>query len=361
MNNDFPKDLAALVKTLITRRFPTEASSSKSTDFVTSHEKLQGDGSNRKFWRIRTVSGRDCILVAPEKNETKELCESKSVWEIGNHLYRAGVSVPELYGFDEQAGILICEDLGNTHLHSLVIGTSFESTESTENLRKIYRETLDQLVTMQLHGGLDFQSEWCWDTSLYDKELMLERESGYFLTAFWQGLIGKDIPKGINNEFEKIADIAASAKNTFFLHRDFQSRNVMIKDGKVRIIDFQGGRRGPLGYDLASLLIDPYVSLPLWFQKELYDYYLQKVETILTIDREVFAGQFIALSMQRNLQILGAFAFLSEVRGKLFFRNYVQPSLISMTYLLQQAGENCYPILVDMVAEAEIILEKNNF
>lgn len=357
MNNGLPSDLAVIVKTLLLSHLPTEASSSIADSFLKECEKLQGDGSNRKFWRIRTSSNHEYVIVSPEKNEPAELRESASVWNIGNHLYNAGVSVPELYGFDEDKGVLVCEDLGNIHLHSIAISTDFNSEDSTEHLRKQYQATLDQLVTMQMRGAINFNSEWCWDTPYYDKEIMLERESGYFLRAFWQGMLGQEIPNGINNEFEKLADVAGSASNSYFLHRDFQSRNVMICKGKVRIIDFQGGRRGPLGYDLASLLIDPYAGLPGWFQQELYDYYLQQVEIEIDIDRELFADQFIALSMQRNLQILGAFAFLSVVRSKMFFRDYLEPSLNSMRNLLQKAGVERYPIMSDMLSQAETLLK----
>ncbi len=358
LKDAFPTNLADIVNSVMADRTAKEAFLSEQYNFIDSYEKLKGDGSNRQFWRVQTSLNEKLIVVAPEKNATNELRESQSVWNIGNHLLKAGVSVPELYGFNQESGVVVCEDLGDTHLHSIAVNTDFESEESVNTLRKFYRETLDQLIVMQVSGAKHFQTEWCWDTSSYDKTLMLERESGYFLRAFWQGMLGNDTPEGVENEFKMVADIAAEAPNGFFLHRDFQSRNVMIKDGKVRIIDFQGGRRGPLGYDLASLLIDPYTSLPLCFQKEMYDYYLQMLEEKVDIDHEAFTQQFIALSLQRNLQILGAFAFLSQVRGKTFFCSYLQPSLKSLKYLLGQAGEKNYPILCDMVNTAEMVLEK---
>ena len=115
---------------------------------------------------------------------------------------------------------------------------------------------------MQVRGAVSFDPKWCWDTPQYDRMLMLERESGYFLQAFWQDLLGMEEPPGLQEEFFELADRAARIPAGYFLHRDFQSRNIMIHGGEACIIDFQGGRLGPLAYDLASLLIDPYVALP---------------------------------------------------------------------------------------------------
>ncbi len=323
-----------------------------------SGEQLKGDGSNRRFWRLQ-INSDDCVVVSPERNEANELREARSGWKIGNHLRTAGVPVPHFFGFDESTGLLVCEDLGNTHLHSLAINTDFNQKDSVENLRSLYRQVVKSLLVMQCNGRKNFNADWCWDSPVYDRELMLNRESGYFIRAFWQGLLGRDIPAGLQLECELLAEIATEAPCRYFLHRDFQSRNIMVKDGRVRIIDYQGGRLGPLGYDLASLLLDPYANLPVWFQGELYAYYLEQLEEIEDVpqsERESFDRHYHALALQRNLQILGAFSYLSKNAGKTFFRSYIRPALNSLQRLLRETDVIYLPVLTSLVREADELL-----
>jgi len=305
-------------------------------------EKLGGDGSNRRFWRLALADGPRVIVIAPENLERKCLKEADAVYYIGSHLRSCNVPVPEIFGYDTEGGIVLCEDLGQMHLHSIAIATDWQDAESVERLRRLYRQVLDVLVTMQTKGREGFNPDWCWDTRNYDRPLMLERESGYFLRAFWQGMLERPVPGGLAEEFSQLADAAASAPNDYFLHRDFQSRNVMVINGAVRVIDFQGGRFGPLAYDLASLLLDPYAALPEVFQAELYSYYLERLANCTVVDAEKFRTWYRVLALQRNLQILGAYSYLSAVVGKPFFRTYIVPALIS---LLRLSMESCQPHL----------------
>jgi hypothetical protein len=326
---------------------------------ILSCEPLKGDGSSRRFWRLIIPEVFRGIVVAPEKGDEKCLREAGSVWKIGSHLRAAHIPVPEFYGYDEASGVVVCEDLGDTNLHSLAASTDFTDPRSLERLREVYRETLDVLIAMQTRGVQGFDTSWCWDTPVYDRDLMLERESGYFLRAFWQGLLGQPIPDGLTAEFARLASAAAESPASFFLHRDFQSRNVMIKEGRVRIIDFQGGRLGPLAYDLASLLLDPYANLPIWLQDELYDYYLQQVQLALAIDTEEFHRSYPLLALQRNLQIIGAFSYLSTIAGKPFFRSYLDPAVASLLRLVKGRCQSDFPILT-FVAEQSRLLRSSN-
>jgi aminoglycoside/choline kinase family phosphotransferase len=202
---------------------------------------------------------------------------------------------------------------------------------------------------MQCRGAEGFDPSWCWDTVQYDYQLMIEKESGYFLRAFWQGLLGHEVVDGVREELQDIARLAGEAPAGFFLHRDFQSRNIMIKEGAVRFIDFQAGRLGPLGYDLASLLIDPYSRLPLLLQEELLTHYLIAIQGHAAIEEAAFRKQFSLLALQRNMQIVGAFSFLSQVRQKVFFLDFIQPSLVSLKNRLEEPLFKDYPLLRTMV------------
>jgi aminoglycoside/choline kinase family phosphotransferase len=202
---------------------------------------------------------------------------------------------------------------------------------------------------MQCRVAEGFEEAWCWDGARYDSRLMVEKESEYFLRAFWQGFLGHGAEDGVLDELREIARLAAEAPANFFLHRDFQSRNIMIKDGAVRFIDFQGGRLGPLGYDLASLLIDPYSRLPHWFQDNLAGVYKKAIGSYLVIDDAQFSKQFKLLAFQRNMQIIGAFSFLYQVRKKTFFIDFLKPSLISLRNRLEDPLFKDYPLIRTIV------------
>lgn len=313
---------------------------------------MTADGSNRQFYRIALREKSPCVLVTPEENGAAELREANAAWKIGKHLASCGVPVPVIYDYDEASGFLLCEDLGNTKLHDYAVTIDHTNHEAVAKLRALYRQIIEQLVTMQVRGRIGFSVNWCCDTPHYSKQLMLERESGYFLKAFWQDWLGKKVPAGINTEFSILADAAATAPGNYFLYRDFQSRNIMICDDQVRFIDYQGGRFGPLGYDLASLLIDPYVQLPEKMQGELYEYYVERLADLVAVDKEEFDCQYVSLSLQRNLQIIGAFAFLSKVRGKIFFADFILPALQSVQRILINQPFFTFSVLQDCVDQA---------
>ncbi len=304
---------------------------------------LAGDGSQRRFFRLHLPDGRLVVAILPPADDAAGMAEARSAWLIGRHLHGAGVPVPELFAFDRQSGLILCEDLGGTKLYDL-------AGQGGDRPRLYYRQAVRELARMQVRGGRGFDPAWCWDTPCYDRALMLERESGYFLQSLCLDLLRLDVDRaGLQREFNAIADEASAAPAGFFLHRDFQSRNIMIKENRVRFIDFQGGRPGPLAYDLASLLIDPYVALPQDVQNGLVNEYLQALHTYMEYDPERFRREYHYLSLQRNLQILGAFAFLGYRRGKPFFRPFVRPALCSLRALLAESPGRGYPVLSRLV------------
>jgi N-acetylmuramate 1-kinase len=321
-------------------------------------QRLSGDGSSRRFVRVTRKNGEKlCLAVAPAGQTGPDLREAKAARMIGSHLYAQGVRVPAQYGWDEATGLLLFEDLGDVKLHDLVEAHRGPGgVMDLRAVRPLYIQAVQELAVMQIRGALDFDRDWCWDTREYDRSLMLSRESGYFLRAFWQELLGQPVPEGIEGEFEQIAAMASEAPAVFFLHRDFQSRNIMVQDGQIRFIDFQGGRFGPLGYDLASLLIDPYTALPLPFREELLGIYVEAVNVLHPLDVPLFRRQYAFLALQRNLQIIGAFSFLSKVRGKDFFARFIAPALASLNGRLGADEFGGLRILPDLVGQAMELL-----
>lgn len=314
---------------------------------LTAFSVLAGDGSPRAFFRLRFADEPAVVAVLPAGRDPARMAEARSAWLIGTHLYRAGVPVPEPLAHDEESGAILFEDLGDLRLHEYL--REMAAPDDAE-LLLVYGQVVRELARMQVLGGQGFQESWCWQTSRYDRELMLARESGYFLEALCRKLLGlRTDAASLRREFEEIAGHAAAAPVHFFLHRDFQSRNLMLKDGRVRIIDFQGGRLGPLGYDLASLLIDPYVGLSREVQDKLLAEYLQALQRHTGYDRERFRQEYFYLALQRNLQILGAFAFLGGELGKSFFLPFIRPALLTLHVRLAREGRGRYPVLSQLV------------
>jgi aminoglycoside/choline kinase family phosphotransferase len=310
-------------------------------------ESMGPDGSLRRFCRLVHESGRRVVAIAPPPGDETGLREARSGHHIGCHLFARGAPVPEQLCFDEATGLQVCEDLGDVRLHDLVTG----ATEPGKEIAGLYRRVVEELARMQVRGRSGFDPDWCWDAPRYDRQVMLERESGYFLQAMCRDLLDIPVAAEVHEECAVLADHGAAADNSFFLHRDFQSRNIMVRDGRVFFIDFQAGRLGPLAYDLASLLIDPYVALPASLQQELQAWYLDTLAGLVDVDRDRFYREYQVLAIQRNLQILGAFAFLSHRRHKKFFRPYMQPALQSLAGLLAKGGVVDFPALRGLVRD----------
>lgn len=307
---------------------------------------LIGDGSSRRFIRVFCDLQPRCLAVVPGSSADKDLAEFRSALAIARHLARKGVPVPEVLSADSRIGLILFEDLGDTLLHNVL------KSEPESGVISLYREVIKTLVQMQIQGAEDFDQNWCYDTEAYDTQVMIERESGYFYQAFWQDTLFEEEVVGLQEEFERLADRVMDHFDPLFLHRDFQSRNIMLKDDQVRIIDFQAGRIGPPGYDIASLLIDPYARLSSKLQEELLDYYLDRIGAHNGLNRHRIHVSYPYLAVQRNLQIIGAFAFLSGKKRKVFFSQFLMPSLIMLQNRLADSLFDDFPVLRSTVAES---------
>ncbi len=306
---------------------------------------LHGDGSSRRFFRVFSADRPLCLAVLPAGGTERDLAEARSAAAIAGHLGQAGVPVPRVLGGDTDRGILLFEDLGDCRLHDLL-------RRDRAAALAWYPDIVRLLARMQVRGAVDFRRNWCFDAAIYDEQVMIERESLYFATAFWRDTLFGEEVTGLREEFEELARRAAAGFELLFLHRDFQSRNIMISDGRVRIIDFQAGRLGPPGYDIASLLIDPYAALSGTLQDELLACYLEEMGRLGGVDVNRIRDTYPLLAVQRNLQIIGAFAYLSGRRQKPFFRPYIMPSLIMLQNRLTQQLFEDFVVLRRTVAAA---------
>ncbi len=197
-----------------------------------------------------------------------------------------------------------------------------------------------------------FDPGQCYDTPIYDGLFSWERESKYFLRFFVRGYLGREeIDSATLAEFKEIALRVDQEKLRFFLYRDFQSRNIMVLPKGFGFIDFQGGRLGPPQYDLASLLIDPYIRLSRAIQEDLIVFYLQELGRRTAIQASDFTAHYRIIGFQRNLQILGAFSFLSQVKGKLHFTRSLPPAVRNLKHWVGFPEFKPYRRLRKFVAE----------
>lgn len=312
---------------------------------LASPQPLAGDGSDRRFFRL-LGSPTVVLLFHPCPLET-EVNENDSYFLIGRHLRAQGAPAPEIYAYCREEFWMLLEDLGDISLEAAI------KRQGEGQIRFWYRQALELLVAMQLQGAQGFDPAWCFDTPLVHRPFLWERECGYFVRAFLNGYLGmKTTLEDLAPDLERVLTGALPPSPYFFLHRDFQSRNLFIKNGRLRVIDFQGGRLGPLGYDVAALLLDPYVNLPPGRQEELLEHYLDLLVNRLEVDRGAFREQYYHLALCRNLQILGAFGYLTRVKGKDYFARYIPPALTGLRCRLQ-ARAGVFPRLEQVVAQAE--------
>ncbi len=326
---------------LITRRL--EVAAGENGVSLVAAQPLTGDGSDRRFFRL--LGSPTKVLLWHPYAPGGEVNENDSYFQIGSHLRAKGAPVPEIFHYCREEGWMLLEDLGDINLDAALKGQSGEA-----QVRFWYRQALDILVAMQINGLKGFSPAWCFDTPVVDGPFLRERECLYFVLAFLQGYLGLKVAAiELAEDFDRLINGAVSTHGLYFLHRDFQSRNLMIKNGRLRLIDFQGARLGPWGYDVAALLIDPYVGLAPKWQEEFLDYYLQELQKRVTVDEAACRQQYRYLALSRNLQILGAFGFLTKVKKKDYFARYIPAAVAELKRRLgERPGE--FPGLEGVVA-----------
>jgi aminoglycoside/choline kinase family phosphotransferase len=310
---------------------------------------LKGDGSDRKWYRL-SAENADLIMVDHGiRSGGDTTCEVDAFVAIGRHLYAKGAAVPRIHLHDEFAGLVFMEDLGNLHLQDAVRG------RNPREITGIYRHVIDRWLHMALEGSRDFNPAWTYQTTHYNRRVILDNECRYFAEAFVQAYLNLPLDyEALVEDFETLADLALADPVIGFMHRDLQSRNIMVKDEKAHFIDFQGGRLGPLQYDLASLLIDPYAALPPDLQDQLSAYAAAALaQRSSHTDRALFQG-YDYCAICRNLQMLGAFAFLSRTKLKKQFETHIPRAVQTLRQRLTDRVDKPLPKLrqvVDTIAD----------
>jgi len=305
---------------------------------------LKGDGSDRNWYRL-TSGNRSLVMADHGIRKNQSTMEVDSFIAIGRHLHDKDIPVPEIYLYDTFSGLVFMEDLGDVNLQTLVL-----NTENPEEIISYYKSVIGLLGNLSVIGAKGFDPLWTYQTSHYDQDLILEKECRYFVDAFLRKYLGMNICfEDLEDEFRSLADRALKFSVNGFMHRDMQSRNIMVKNNRFYFIDFQGGRLGPIQYDLASLLIDPYVELSHRVRNLLLNFSVQTLSSVLNVDPDDFLSGYKYCSITRNLQILGAFAYLSRIKGKRYFEKYIPNAINTLMHNFSALKNSNFPKIESLV------------
>ncbi len=295
---------------------------------VTHMDELPPSGSSREYVRI---SGTKKTAIGVSNPDVKE---NIAFLTFSRHFREAGLPVPEIYAVADNSLLYLEEDLGNMTLFSYLTEVR-EQQGFTPELVHIYEKVLDHLVRFQTEAGPSVDYSVCYPRASFDKQSMLW-DLHYFKYYFLKLAKVPFDEQELEDDFHRFADYLVSAGQDHFLYRDFQSRNVMLLRGEPWFIDYQGGRRGALYYDLASLLYDAKADLPEEVRARLRDHYLEQLSQKITVDRKSFGQYFHGFVLIRIMQALGAYGFRGFYEQKAHFLQSIPYALQNMEHLLEQ-------------------------
>jgi aminoglycoside/choline kinase family phosphotransferase len=289
---------------------------------------IQGQlgGSGRNIFRI--VNGKfTAIGVVYGVHE-----ENVAFLEFSKHFRKHGLAVPEIYVEDVSRDAYLEEDLGDTTLFEFLSNNRAAETIAAEVI-DAYRKVLATLPKFQIEAGRDLDYSVCYPRESFDRQ-SIAWDLNYFKYYFLR-LAG--IPfneQALEDDFARLADFLLSANREYFLYRDFQSRNIMMHGGQPFFLDYQGGRRGALQYDVASLLYDAKADLPPALRQELIDHYLQNLGRYSDLTREAFMHHFYAYVYVRIMQAMGAYGYRGFFERKAHFLQSVPYALKNLRWLV---------------------------
>jgi aminoglycoside/choline kinase family phosphotransferase len=264
---------------------------------------VAADGSERTYHRLVAPDGRTAIGAFGPDHE-----ENRAFLSFSRAFNRAGFPVPELYGDDEDAGVWLIEDLGDTTLFRARQEAREGGHEFDPTILEVYRRVVEILPRFQVEGDDIVDYSVAYPRAAFDRQSIIW-DLNYFKYHF---LKLAQIPFNeakLENDFDTLATYLLTADTEHFLYRDFQSRNIMLRDGEPWFIDYQGGRRGALQYDIASLLYDAKADIPETVRAELLDHYLSSLAQHLDFDRATFLERYHGYVLVRALQALGAYGY----------------------------------------------------
>jgi len=282
-------------------------------------------------------SGRQIIRLSNEINTSIGIIygvreENVAFLEFSKHFRKHGLPVPEIYGEDLDHGVYLEEDLGNITLYEFLSKNRNAGTIALPVV-EAYRKVVATLPRFQVEAGRDVNYEACYPIGSFDRQ-SVAWDLNYFKYYFLR-LAGVPFnEQALEDDFGRLTEFLMSAERHYFLYRDFQSRNIVLRDGQPYFVDYQGGRKGALQYDIASLLFDAKADLPPELRQELLDHYLDALSGYVKVDREAFMKHYYAYVYVRILQALGAYGFRGFYERKQHFLQSVPFAMKNLRWLL---------------------------
>ena len=282
--------------------------------------------SERKLFRL-SRGERSAIGVLFDSRE-----ENKAFVEFSRHFRRHGLPVPEIYADDLKRGAYLEEDLGDLTLYQFLAANRSGATAAPDVV-EAYRKVVAILPRFQVEAGRDLNYKACYPRGSFDRQ-SIAWDLNYFKYYFLR-LSGTPFnEQRLENDFRRLTAFLLKADSGYFLYRDFQSRNIMLRNGEPHFLDYQGGRRGALQYDIASLLFDAKADLPPEMRQHLLDAYLDELGRFITLERDEFLRYYYSFVYVRIMQALGAYGFRGLYERKTHFLQSVPYALANVQWLL---------------------------
>jgi len=287
---------------------------------------LPKSGSHRLYFRM---SGKDksCIGVY-----NKDIAENTAFLGFSASFSKEGLNVPRIYLAEKDSQYYIIEDLGDTSFHEIIMKHGFE--ENSNSLLEQYKQILKELIRFQVDMKDKMNYELCIPRQKFDRQSILW-DLNHFKYFF---LKISGIPfdeQNLEQDFLDFSDSLEEVDGEYFMFRDFQSRNIMLFKDEYYFIDYQGGRKGALQYDLASILFEAKTSIPYELREELLQYYLVQLEKNIKINREKFLEKYYLFVLIRVLQAMGTYGLRGWVEKKVLFLQSIPAALKNLEWLIE--------------------------
>lgn len=298
--------------------------SSFSDEPISSIEKIPQSGSIRIYFRLTSKSRSYVVTYGINVQENLTFIR------FSKHFREANCPVPEVYAVNDENTIYIQEDFGDVSLLN-----KLEQHGYTEYVQGLFKQSLKALAHLQIKGNTNLDYNWCLTSKEFGKQAILS-DLLYFKYYFLDTLqIPYDKEKLID-DFEALSNYLSYVDHKYFMFRDFQSRNILIENERVHFIDFQGGMKGALQYDVASMLWQAKAELPDDWKNSLLEYYMDSAEEILEkpLDRTRFVSQYNGYVLIRLLQVLGAYGFRGLFERKAHFLISIPLALKNLKWFL---------------------------
>ena len=305
-------------------------------------EELPSSGSNRRYFRLSAEDGSESLIGVLGTS----LEENRAFIYMAGHFHSKDLPVPQVVAVSDDEMMYLQTDLGDTLLFKEI-----EKGRATRSFSRQEQELLSRTIRLlpkvQFVGAEDFDFNVCYPTTAFDTRSILW-DLNYFKYCFLKATGIDFLEDRLEDDFQAMAKVLMSCDSNTFMYRDFQSRNVMIQNGQPWLIDFQGGRKGPFYYDVASFLWQAKANLPDKLRKELLDEYLEELNKYYPIDEETFMHNLRHFVLFRTLQVLGAYGFRGYFEKKPHFMQSVPFAIANLRELLAQPYQE-YPYLNELL------------